>query len=126
MPHIIPNGEILWVHPDLIEDEQWAGSSSKKKSKGKEKSCCGASAIPEKEDEKISTFLLSEDEQEVFATNGEPVFTTWSGNKYHFKYPTASEQLAKQGVTKTVLSKTLTEMGVVTTPRHLLNRLSKS
>ena len=30
VPHTAPNGEILWVHPDLIGDEQWTGTSSKK------------------------------------------------------------------------------------------------
>ena len=84
VPHTAPNGKILWVHPDLIEDEQWAGSSSKKKSKGKGNSCCGVSAIPGEDDERILAFPLSEEEQEVFATR--------SGNEYHYNYPPPSEQ----------------------------------
>ena len=62
--HTTPNGEILWVHPDLLEDEQWTTSTSKKKSnvKGKEKSYYGASVIPEKNDEEIPALPLSEEE----------------------------------------------------------------
>ena len=96
VPHTAPNGEILWVHPDLIEDEQWATSS---KRKGKGKSYNATSAIFEEDGDEAPTFPLSEEEQEVF--------TTRSGNEYHYNYPPPSEQ----GVNKRGPAKTLTEMG---------------
>ena len=100
MPHTAPNGEILWVHPDLIEDDQWTTSSTRK---GKGKSCNATSTIFEEDGNEAPTFPLSEEEQEVFATR--------SRNEYHFNYPSPSDQLAEQGLTKRGTAKTLTELG---------------
>ncbi|XP_020243253.1 uncharacterized protein LOC109821476 [Asparagus officinalis] len=70
---------VLDVAREIESVQKWTASTSKKKSKGKgkEKSCYGASAIPEKNDEEIPALPLSEGEQEVLATR--------SGNEYHYK-----------------------------------------
>ena len=65
--------------------------------------------IFEEDGDEAPTFPLSEEEQEVFATR--------SGNQYHFNYPSPSDQLAEQGVTKQGPTKSLTELGVITTPK---------
>lgn len=39
----------MWAYPDLLKDEQWTSTSSKKKSKGKTCTFNAITAIPENE-----------------------------------------------------------------------------
>ena len=49
-------GEIMWIHPDLAQDEQW----DSKKSKSKGKSCNVISVLPD--DGNVTTASLSDSE----------------------------------------------------------------
>jgi len=55
------SGEIMWVHPDIIKDEQW--ETSKPKLKGK--SCNTVSFATD--DDSMTIISLSDSEEEKFA-----------------------------------------------------------
>ena len=53
--------KIMWIHPDLVRDEQW----DSKKSKSKDKSCNVISILPD--DDNITSASLSDSEEEKHA-----------------------------------------------------------
>jgi len=61
IPMTIKSGEIMWVHPDIVKDEQW--ESSKPKLKGK--SCNTVSF--EADDDIVTIASLSDSEKEKLA-----------------------------------------------------------
>ena len=58
VPLTLKTGEIMWIHQDLAQDEQW----DSKKSKSKGKSCNVISVLPD--DGKLTSASLSDSEGE--------------------------------------------------------------
>jgi len=54
VPLTLETGEIMWIHPDLVQDEQW----DSKKSKSKGKSCNVISILPD--DDNFTSTSLSD------------------------------------------------------------------
>ena len=62
----------MWVHPDLVKDQQWTvGTSKKAKGKAKASSCNMISILTSEEETNIVSLTDSEEEEE-FAFNAEP------------------------------------------------------
>jgi len=79
-PLILKTGEIMWVHPDLAQDEQW----DSKKSKSKGRSCNVVSVLPDDDNVIIASLSDSENERHAFITQADvpqPVGTR-SGKSY--------------------------------------------
>jgi len=78
------SGEIMWVHTDIVKDEQW--ESNKFKLKGK--SCNTVSLT--KDDDAMTIASLSDSEEEKFALAAQPAATqplgTRSGRPYSRQY----------------------------------------
>ena len=58
----LKTGKIMWVHPDLAQDEQW----DSKKSKSKEKSCNIVSILPDDDNITIASISDSGSERHAF------------------------------------------------------------
>jgi len=71
----------MWVHPDIIKDDQW--ESSKPKLKGK--SCNAISLTTDGDDVEAITFL-SDSEEEKFALATHPVATQLLGTQFGRSY----------------------------------------
>lgn len=69
----VPDGEIMWVHPNLIEDESQWTIVSRNKSKGKAKaSVCNIMCASSKEaDFDVPPLTDSEEETMILATQTE-------------------------------------------------------
>ena len=61
VPLILKTGEIMWIHPDLAQDEQW----DSKKSKSKGKPCNVISILPD--DGNVTSASLSDSEGKKYA-----------------------------------------------------------
>ena len=61
VPLTLETGEVMWIHPDLVQDVQW--DSKKPKSKGK--SCNVISILPD--DDNLTSASLSDSEGEKHA-----------------------------------------------------------
>ena len=57
VPLTLETGEIMWIHPDLVQDEQW----DSKKSKSKDKSCNVISIRPD--DSNLTSTSLSDSDR---------------------------------------------------------------
>jgi len=78
---LTPQGEIMWVHPDIIESQQWTTVASIK-SKGKAKaSSSNVVSLQEKLRKIIASLTSSGDEESAFVadTSTSPTSKTRSG-----------------------------------------------
>ena len=66
VPLTAPKGEIMWVHPDLLGDQQWMNTSSKKKG-GKAKSSNMISPSVTENDDHLKPLTNSEEERIALA-----------------------------------------------------------
>ena len=77
-----PHVEIMWIHPDIIESQQWT-SVANKKSKGKAKpSSCNLVSVSSREiEEGVVSLTDSEEEESALAVdqNAPPMSKTQSG-----------------------------------------------
>ena len=64
VPFTTPKGEIMWVHPDLLRDQQWTNTPSKKKG-GKAKSSNMISPSITEDDDHLKPLTDSEEERIV-------------------------------------------------------------
>jgi len=84
-----PQGEIMWVHPDLVEDQQWT-TVTNRKSKGKAKAlpCNVVCTSSRKVEIDVPSLTDSEDETVVLTIelNAPLVAETRSGQSYLKKY----------------------------------------
>ena len=89
IPVPTPRGETMWVHPDIVENQQWT-TVTNRKSKGKAKaSSSNVVGISTRETEEDVTSLTSTGEAEsTFAANtGAPLTSkTRSGKQYLKQY----------------------------------------
>jgi hypothetical protein len=86
-----PRGEVMWVHPDIVQDQQWT-TANRKKPRGRGKAPCNMVGFSSKESEENVTALTdSEEEKTIFLAGPEihPVSTTRSGKSYLKKYDEA-------------------------------------
>ena len=87
-------GKIMWVHPDLVQDEQWAS----KKSKSKGKSCNVISILPD--DGNLTSASLSDSEGEKQACTAQadvPQPTGTRSRKTYLKqYEKATDETQQQ------------------------------
>jgi hypothetical protein len=67
-----PSGQSMWVHPDLLEDEQWTSVTSKR-SKGKGKACHIVSASLEDEGAETASLTDSDEDRVALTTQAEPI-----------------------------------------------------
>ena len=83
-----PQGEVMWVHPDLVDGQQWT-SVTNRRSKGKTKaSSCNAVCASSRE-AKTDVPSLTDSEEETIVLAAEPnqlVAETRSGQSYLKKY----------------------------------------
>ena len=88
VPIPTPRGEVMWVHPDLVDGQQWTTVTSRK-SKGKAKaSSCNVVCASSREAE-TDVPSLTDSEEETLALATEPnqlVAETHSGQSYLKKY----------------------------------------
>ena len=71
VPVPTPRGEIMWVHPDIVEDQQWT-TVNHKRSKGKSKAPCNMVGVPATEaDMNTAALTDSEEEKTVFIAGPE-------------------------------------------------------
>ena len=88
VPLTLETGEVMWIHPDLVQDEQW--DSKRPKSKGK--SCNVISILPD--DGNLTTASLSDSEGERHActtqTDVPQPMGTRSGKSYLKQYEKAT------------------------------------
>jgi len=91
IPVPTPRGEVMWVHPDIVQDQQWT-TVDRKKPRGRGKAPCNAVGVSSKESEENITALTdSEEEKTVFIAGPEipPVSTTRPGMQYLKNYDEA-------------------------------------
>ena len=85
IPVLTPQGKTMWVHPNIVESQQWATITSRK-SRGKAKaSSRNMVSISTREIEKDFAFLTSSGDEEsalVANTNAPPTSKTRSGKQY--------------------------------------------
>jgi len=88
IPVLIPQGEVMWVHPDLVDGQQWT-TVTNRRSKGKAKaSSCNVVCASSRE-AKIDVPPLTDSEEETIVLTVEPnqlVAKTRSGQSYLNKY----------------------------------------
>ena len=94
IPLTLETGEIMWIHPDLDQDEQW----DSKKSKSKGKSCTVISILPD--DDNRTSVSLSDSEGEKYACTTrahvpQPTGTR-SGKSYLKQYEKATDGTQQQ------------------------------
>ena len=96
-----PSSQSIWVHPDLLEDEQWTSVTSKR-SKGKGKACHAVSAALEDEGAETASLTDYDEEGATLATQTEPIpiSGTRTGKDYLKKYPDAMEDVPAQPLDK--------------------------
>ena len=97
IPLPTPRGEVMWVHPDIMEDQQWT-TVNRKKSRGKGKAPCNVVSVSSKETEMNTASLTnSEEERTVFIVGPEiqPISVTRSGKQYLKNYNEAEPSNAK-------------------------------
>jgi len=71
VPIPIPQGEVMWVHPDLVDGQQWTTVTSRR-SKGKAKaSSCNVVCVSSREAE-TDVPLLTDSEEETIVLAAEP------------------------------------------------------
>ena len=83
----------MWIHPDLVEDQQWTSATKKKsKGKGKASSCNVITPCPREEDGATASLTDTDNERSVLAAEQEiqPNSGTRSGKKYLKKYDQAA------------------------------------
>ena len=81
VPVLTPREETMWVHPDIVESQQWT-TVTNRKSKGKAKaSSSNVVGISTREIEKDVSLTSSEEEASAFAadTGAPPTSKTRSG-----------------------------------------------
>ena len=114
VPVPTPQGKIMWVHPDLLEGQQWTTVTNRKsKGKAKASSCNVVCASSQEAETDVPSITDSEEETIVLAAelNKPLVAETRSGQSYLKKYdemvasppkPTAesAKPSAKQSVEK--------------------------
>jgi len=79
----------MWVHPDLVDGQQWTTVTNRKsKGKAKASSCNVVSASSQEAETNVSLLTDSEEETIVLATNLNKslVTKTHSGQSYLKKY----------------------------------------
>ena len=84
-----PQGEIMWVHPDLMEGQQWTTVTSRKsKDKAKASPCNVVCAFSRKAEINVPSLTDIEEETIVFTVepNAPLVAGTRSGQSYLKKY----------------------------------------
>jgi len=83
-----PQGEVMWIHPDLVDGQQWTTVTSRR-SKGKAKaSSCNVVCVSSREAE-TDVPSLTDSEEETIVLAAEPnqlVAETRSGQSYLKKY----------------------------------------
>jgi len=94
VPLTLETGKIIWIHPDLVQDEQW----DSKKSKSNGKSCNVISILPD--DDNLTSASLSDSEGEKHAcTTQDDVpqpTSTRSGKSYLKQYEKATDRTQQQ------------------------------
>ena len=95
---LTPQGEIMWVHPNLVKSQQWTTITDRKsKSKGKVSSCnvvCASSIDAEID----VTSIADEEEEEIVLTieqRAPPLAETRSDQQYLKKYDEAVASSSK-------------------------------
>jgi len=98
IPALTPQGEIMWVHPDLMESQQWT-TVTNSKSKCKEKaSPCNVACASSREVETDVPLLTESEEETIVLTaelNAPLVAETRSGQSYLKKYDEMVANLPK-------------------------------
>ena len=81
----------MWVHPDLIKDQQWTvGSNRRTKGKARAASCNMIGISATEEETNIASLTDSEEEEFVFNTEPEiPHAGTRSGRRFSKTYDEA-------------------------------------
>ena len=106
-----PRGEVMWVHPDLIDGQQWTTVTSRKsKGKAKASSCNVVCASSREAKTDIPSLTDSEEETIVLAAGpSQLVAETRSGQPYLKKYgemvvtpPKSTAELAKSSTKQPV------------------------
>src|SRR5436189_2344759 len=101
VPVNLTNGEVYWVHPDLIEDDQpWApvvgrkakvqkatASDSKSGNKGAARTSNALSALVMEKDEDCDAMLTDSDEGATAPSGSLMVAATRSGRNFGYQYP---------------------------------------
>jgi hypothetical protein len=87
----LKSGEIMWVHPDVVSDEQWESNRSKRKGKS-----CNMISFALSEDDNIPANSLIDSDEEQIVLVAQPTATqpmgTRSGKMYLKQYdPTSGE-----------------------------------
>ena len=68
VPVATPQGGIMWIHPDLVEDQQWTTITNKKsKGKAKASSCNVMCASPREAETDVPSLTDSEEETIILA-----------------------------------------------------------
>ncbi|ONK57058.1 uncharacterized protein A4U43_C10F16180 [Asparagus officinalis] len=83
VPQTLPDGQVMWVHPDLLHDEQWTAPPSKE---AKKKPCNVVSTILGRDDAAMTALTDSEEDTNIFATR--------AGKEFAKEYPARAENLA--------------------------------
>ena len=88
VPVPTPRGEIMWVHPDLVDGQQWTTMTNRKsKGKAKASSCNVVCASSREAETDVPSLTDSEEETIVLATKpNQLVAETRSGQSYLKKY----------------------------------------
>ena len=88
VPVLTPQGEVMWVHPDLVDAQQWTTVTSRRsKGKAKASSCNVVCASSRKAETDVPS--LTDSEEETIVLTAEPnqlVAGTRSGQSYLKKY----------------------------------------
>ena len=92
VPVPTPEGGIMWVHPDLVDEQQWTTVTNKKsKGKGKASSCHVICASSLEAETNVPSLTDSEGETIVLATEpNPPTAGTRSGQSYLKQYGEAA------------------------------------
>ena len=89
VPVSTPKWEVMWVHPDLVDNQQWTTVTSRRsKGKAKTSSCNVVCASSREVETDVPSLTDSEDETIVLAAepNKSLVAETRSGQSYLKKY----------------------------------------
>ena len=88
VPVPTPEGGIMWVHPDLVDEQQWTTVTNRKsKGKGKASSCHVICASSREADADVPSLTDSEEETIVLAAEpNQPTAGTRSGQAYLKQY----------------------------------------
>ena len=88
VPVPTPQGEIMWVHPDLVNEQQWTTVTNRKsKGKAKASSCNVVCASSREAETDVPSLTDSEEETIVLAAEpNQPMAGTRSGQPYLKQY----------------------------------------